>query len=49
MDVERGGVGAGTVIRFRLRVFRRTRDFRAEITEPTPGRVLVETDLDHGD
>jgi hypothetical protein len=48
LDVERGGVGAGTVIRFQMRVFGRTRTFRAEIAEPEPGRVLVETDLDHG-
>jgi polyketide cyclase/dehydrase/lipid transport protein len=46
LSVERGGVGAGTVIRFRMRVMGRTRSFRAEITEPEPGRVLVETYLD---
>jgi hypothetical protein len=43
--VERGGVGAETIIRFRIRVMGRTRSFRAEITEPEPGRVLVETYL----
>jgi hypothetical protein len=46
MTVEEGGVGAGTVIRFKLRVLGRTQTFRAAITEPQPGRVLVETDLD---
>jgi len=46
LTVERGGVGAGTVIRFRMRVMGRTQSFRAEITEPEPGRVLVETYLD---
>jgi hypothetical protein len=40
--VERGGIGAGTVIRFQMRVLGRTQTFRAEITEPEPGRVLVE-------
>jgi hypothetical protein len=44
--VEQGGVGAGTVIRFQMRVFGRKQMFRAAITEPEPGRVLVETDLD---
>ena len=48
LDVEQGGTGAGTVIRFQMRVFGRVRTFRAAITEPEPGRVLVETDLDTG-
>ena len=48
LEVEKGGVGAGTVIRFEMRVGRRTRTFRAYITEPQPGRVLVETDLQRG-
>ncbi len=46
LAVEKGGIGAGTVIRFNLRVFGRKQSFRAAITEPEPGRVLVETDLD---
>jgi hypothetical protein len=46
MKVEQGGVGAGTVIRFKLRVFWWKQTFRAAITEPQPGRILVETDLD---
>ena len=44
--VEQGGVGAGTVIRFQMSVFGRKQTFRAAITEPEPGRVLAETDLD---
>ena len=44
--VEQGGTGAGTVIRFQMSVFGRNQTFRAAITEPEPGRVLVETDLD---
>lgn len=44
--VEQGGIGAGTVIRFQMSVFGMKRTFRAMITEPEPGRVLVETDLD---
>jgi len=44
--VEQGGVGAGTVIRFQMSLLGRKQTFRAAITEPEPGRVLVETDLD---
>jgi hypothetical protein len=40
--VEKGGWGAGTTIRFKMHAFGRTQDFRAAITEPEPGRVLVE-------
>ncbi len=46
--VEDGGVGAGTVIRVQMRVFGKKQTFRAAITEPEPGRVLVETNLDAG-
>src|SRR5262249_18853568 len=48
LEVEQGGTGAGTVIRFQMRVFGRVRTFRAAITELEPGRLLVETDLDSG-
>jgi hypothetical protein len=44
--VEQGGTGAGTVIRFQMSTFGRKQTFRAAVTEPEPGRVLVETDLD---
>ncbi len=47
LTVEKGGTGAGTVIRFQMRVFGRKQACRAAITEPQPGRVLVETDLDN--
>lgn len=46
LRVEQGGVGAGTVIRFEVCVFGTTRTARAVIAEPSPGRVLVETDID---
>jgi hypothetical protein len=45
-EVEHGGVGAGTRIRFRMTLAGSTRNFRAEVSEPEPGRVLVETDLE---
>ncbi|AMV28361.1 Polyketide cyclase / dehydrase and lipid transport [Gemmata sp. SH-PL17] len=46
LDVEQGGIGAGTVIRFQMRMLGATRTMRATISEPEPGRVLVETDVE---
>ncbi len=43
-EVEAGGVGAGTVTRFRMTAGRRTRDYRMTVAEPQPGRVLTESD-----
>jgi len=48
LRVEEGGYGAGTVIRYDLIAFGKTTRARARVTEPEPGRVLVETDLDKG-
>jgi len=45
--VEQGGIGAGTIIRFEMSFFGRKLPFRAAITEPEPGRVLVESYLDN--
>jgi hypothetical protein len=44
LTVVDGGVGAGTTITFDLRVFGTTRHYRQVVTEPEPGRVLVERD-----
>jgi hypothetical protein len=41
--VERGGVGAGTAIRFTMGLAGRMQTTTATITEPEPGRVLLET------
>lgn len=43
LEVEQGGYGEGTVIRVRMRVLGTVRSYRAWITEPVPGRTLVET------
>lgn len=48
LDVEKGGLGAGTVFRATMRVLGSEHTFRAAVTEPEPGRVLVETDLATG-
>ncbi|HEX9058420.1 MAG TPA: SRPBCC family protein [Ktedonobacterales bacterium] len=42
--VEEGGQGAGTVIRFHLIAGGRERDYHMRVTEPEPGRVLLEKD-----
>lgn len=46
--VERGGVGDGTVIRFQMTVLGRTATLRGVVTEPEPGRVLVESYPENG-
>jgi len=48
LDVEEGGFGAGTIIRFQMRLLGQIQSFRSLITEPEPGRVLVETDIKSG-
>jgi hypothetical protein len=49
MEVLRGGVGAGTIVRFKMHVMGMTRTMRAEVTEPEPGRLLVEAYPDSGE
>jgi len=44
--VEEGGVGAGTVIRFKVAAGGRTQTFHQRVEEPEPGRVLREQDID---
>jgi hypothetical protein len=48
LHVEKGGYGEGTIINYQMRVMGHVLSFRAVITEPTPGHVLVETDLNTG-
>lgn len=54
LNVEKGGIGEGTIINFGMRIFGQTRSFRALISEPfrsaqdQSGRVLLETDLASG-
>jgi uncharacterized protein YndB with AHSA1/START domain len=42
--VESGGVGAGTVTRFKMTAGGRTREYQMKVAEPEPGRVLTESD-----
>ncbi|HLV99195.1 MAG TPA: SRPBCC family protein [Ktedonobacterales bacterium] len=46
LQVEQGGYGAGTVIHFKSRVLGMERSFHHRVSEPEPGRVLVEQDVD---
>ena len=43
LEVEQGGTGAGTRIRFQMHATGSTRTFLATVTEPEPGHVLMET------
>jgi hypothetical protein len=45
LEVESGGFDAGTIIRCKLRILGKDQEFRAAVSEPVPGRILVETDL----
>ena len=43
-QVVEGGVGAGSVTTFAVTAGGRTRNYRMNVTEPAPGRTLVESD-----
>jgi hypothetical protein len=45
-EIESGGVGAGTITRFKITAGGRTRAYRMRIHEPEPGHVLTESDTD---
>jgi len=46
LQVEQGGQGAGTIIRFKARVLGVEQAFHHRVSEPEPGKVLVEQDID---
>ena len=43
-EVVEGGVGAGTLHRFKVTAGGRVREYLMRVDEPEPGRVLTETD-----
>jgi|SRR5579875_1847056 len=43
-EVVSGGVGAGTVTRFKVTAGGRTREYNMTVAEPEPGRVMTESD-----
>jgi uncharacterized protein YndB with AHSA1/START domain len=48
LEVESGGVGAGTVFHITVRMLGRRQRLRMRVAEPEPGQVLTETNLDTG-
>jgi len=46
--VEEGGVGAGTIVSYKLKLGGQTSSYRVRVTEPEPGRTLTETDIATG-
>ena len=46
LQVEEGGYGAGTIIRFKSRILGVEQSFRHRVSEPEPVKVLVEQDID---
>lgn len=42
LTVEQGGKGEGTVLNVEMKVLGRVQTYHATVTEPEPGRVLVE-------
>src|SRR5690348_12868099 len=46
LQVEQGGYGAGTIIRFKMKALGVEQTFHHRVSEPEPGRVLVEQDID---
>jgi hypothetical protein len=48
LTVEEGGIGAGTVIRVGMKAMGVSSRYLMIVTEPEPGRVLVEADADAG-
>ena len=48
ITVEEGGQGAGTVVRVRMKAMGVENNYRLTVTEPEPGRRLVEADPDAG-
>ena len=43
LKVERGGIGAGTEMLVQMKMFNKVQTFRTVVTEPVPGKTLVET------
>src|SRR2546421_1862754 len=46
LQVEQGGNGAGTMIHFKMKALGVEQSFYQRVSEPEPGRVLVEQDID---
>ncbi len=45
LQVEQGGYGEGTIIRFKMKVLGIEQAFHHRVSEPEPGHILVEQDI----
>lgn len=45
LTVEQGGTGQGTIIRFKMKTLGVEQTFYQRVTEPDPGHILVEQDI----
>ena len=43
-EIESGGVGAGSVVQFKVSAGGRQRSYRMTVAEPEPGRIITESD-----
>jgi hypothetical protein len=43
LEVKKGGVGAGTEMIVKMKMFGKVQSYNAVVTEPEPGKTLVET------
>jgi hypothetical protein len=48
LEVESGGVGAGTIFQITVRMLGRRQRLHMRVAEPEPGHLLTETNLDTG-
>lgn len=48
LSVEEGGQGAGTVLRVQMEVMGVKQNYHMRVSEPEPGRILVEEDPEAG-
>jgi hypothetical protein len=46
IDIRSGGIGAGTVLRIEMKILGATYVFSCQVSEPEPGQVIVESNLD---
>jgi hypothetical protein len=48
LEIEEGGYGTGTVMQVHTQAFGNRRVYHMRVSEPEPGRVLAETDMETG-
>jgi Polyketide cyclase / dehydrase and lipid transport len=46
LEVQSGGIGAGTVFNLKMNAGGRSRKYRMHVAEPESGRVITESDMD---